>query len=123
VAQLVRMPASDACRFADELELAIEISGIDRRAKTRREDEAALDPLVTQVLPQLGLGLLMLAEGVPLQVVADVLGHASIRMTADVYGHVLPPARRAAADAMTRALFVASEPDDDGQGAMSSDAT
>jgi len=65
----------------------------------------------------------MLAEGVPLQVVADVLGHASIRMTADVYGHVLPPARRAAADATTRALFVVSHPDVDGQGATSSDAT
>jgi integrase len=48
---------------------------------------------------------LMLAQGVPLQVVADVLGHASIRMTADVYGHVLPPARRAAADAMGGLLF------------------
>lgn len=48
---------------------------------------------------------LMLAQGVPLQVVADVLGHASIRMTADVYGHVLPPARKAAADAMTEVLF------------------
>jgi integrase len=66
---------------------------------------------------------LMLAEGVPLQVVADVLGHASIRMTADVYGHVLPPARRAAADAMTRALFDGSHPVVDGQGATSSDAT
>jgi integrase len=34
---------------------------------------------------------LMLAAGVPLEVVSDVLGHASIRMTADVYGHILAP--------------------------------
>ena len=30
--------------------------------------------------------------------------HSSIRMTADVYGHVLEPQRRAAADAMAAAL-------------------
>ncbi|HWD96533.1 MAG TPA: tyrosine-type recombinase/integrase, partial [Acidimicrobiales bacterium] len=32
---------------------------------------------------------LMLASGVKIQVVSEVLGHASIRMTADVYGHIL----------------------------------
>ncbi|MGD0254419.1 MAG: tyrosine-type recombinase/integrase [Acidimicrobiales bacterium] len=48
---------------------------------------------------------LMLAQGVPLQVVSDVLGHSSIRLTADVYGHVLAPAREAAADAMTEVLW------------------
>jgi integrase len=48
---------------------------------------------------------LMLAMGVPIQVVSEVLGHASIRMTADVYGHILAPDREAAADAMGRALW------------------
>lgn len=48
---------------------------------------------------------LMLAQGVPIQVVADVLGHASIRMTADVYGHVLAPDREAAAAAMSDVLW------------------
>jgi len=48
---------------------------------------------------------IMLAQGVPLEVVADVLGHSSIRMTADVYGHILPPQREAAAEAMTAALW------------------
>lgn len=48
---------------------------------------------------------LMLAMGVPLQVVSEVLGHASIRMTADVYGHILAPDRQAAADAMSTALW------------------
>jgi integrase len=48
---------------------------------------------------------IMLAMGVPLQVVCEVLGHASIRMTADVYGHILAPDRQAAADAMGRALW------------------
>lgn len=48
---------------------------------------------------------LMLAQGVKLQVVSDVLGHASIRMTADVYGHILAPDRQAAANAMGDILW------------------
>jgi integrase len=52
---------------------------------------------------------LMLAQGVKLQVVSEVLGHASIRMTADVYGHILAPDRQAAADAMSAALWTNHE--------------
>ncbi len=48
---------------------------------------------------------LMLAQGVKLQVVSEVLGHASIRMTADVYGHILAPDRHAAAEAMSAVLW------------------
>jgi integrase len=48
---------------------------------------------------------LMLAQGVKLQVVSQVLGHASIRMTADVYGHVLDPDREEAAKAMGEVLW------------------
>ena len=48
---------------------------------------------------------LMLAPGVKLQVVSEVLGRSSIRMTADVYGHVLASDRRAAADAMDTVLW------------------
>jgi integrase len=48
---------------------------------------------------------LMLAAGVPLQVVSDVLGHSSIRMTADVYGHILQPQREEAAAALAGVLF------------------
>jgi integrase len=47
----------------------------------------------------------MLAQGVKLQVVSEVLGHASIRMTADVYGHILAPDREAAAQAMSDVLW------------------
>jgi integrase len=39
---------------------------------------------------------LILAQGVKLQVVSEVLGHASIRMIADVYGHILAPDREVA---------------------------
>jgi integrase len=52
---------------------------------------------------------LMLANGVPLQVVSDILGHASIRITSDVYGHVLAPQRQEAAETMA-SFFAAWEP-------------
>ncbi len=52
---------------------------------------------------------LMLAEGVKLHVVSQVLGHSSIRMTSDVYGHLLEPDREEAASAMG-ALLWSNEP-------------
>ena len=48
---------------------------------------------------------LMLAQGVKIQVVSQVLGHSSIRMTADVYGHLLDPDRQGAAQAMSTVLW------------------
>jgi integrase len=48
---------------------------------------------------------LMLAQGTPLHVVSEVLGHASIAVTKDVYGHLLEGDKRAAAESMSRALF------------------
>ncbi len=49
--------------------------------------------------------LLMLAQGTPLHVVSEVLGHASIAITKDVYGHLLEGDKRAAAESMSRVLF------------------
>ena len=48
---------------------------------------------------------LMLAQGTRLHVVSEVLGHASIAITKDVYGHLLEGDKRAAAESMSRALF------------------
>ncbi len=48
---------------------------------------------------------LMLAQGVKLQVVSEVLGHSSIRMTSDVYGHILAPDREVASEAMEAMLW------------------
>lgn len=43
---------------------------------------------------------LMLAQGVPLEVVSKALGHAGYAITADIYGHIGQEAQRKAADAM-----------------------
>jgi site-specific recombinase XerD len=47
---------------------------------------------------------LLLAQGVPLIVVRDMLGHSQISTTADIYGHVLPESQRHAADTLDRLL-------------------
>ena len=49
-------------------------------------------------------GSLLLAQGVPLKMISEMLGHSSITVTADVYAHVLAPARDDVAAAMDRAL-------------------
>lgn len=46
----------------------------------------------------------MLAAGVPLAVVSDVLGHAGVAVTAAYYAAVVPELRRSAADALNRTL-------------------
>jgi site-specific recombinase XerD len=40
----------------------------------------------------------MVTSGVPLKIVSEVLGHASISITADVYSHVSPSVARDALD-------------------------
>jgi hypothetical protein len=51
---------------------------------------------------QVDKGTLMLAQGTPLHVVSEILGHASITITKDVYGHLLEGDKRAAATSMSR---------------------
>jgi integrase len=48
---------------------------------------------------------LMLAQGTPMHVVSEILGHASITITKDVYGHLLEGDKRAATTSMSQALF------------------
>jgi integrase len=46
----------------------------------------------------------LLAQGVPPKVVQEILGHSSIQITLDIYGHLLPEARRDAADKIDELL-------------------
>jgi integrase len=48
---------------------------------------------------------LLIAQGVPLKIISETLGHSSIRITADVYGHLLDDAGALPAAAMAQALW------------------
>jgi integrase len=48
---------------------------------------------------------IMLAQGTPLYVVSEVLGHASVAITKDVYGHLIGGEKQEATEAITDALF------------------
>ena len=47
---------------------------------------------------------LLLAEGLSLKMIQEVLGHSLLSTTADIHSHLAPEAFREAADAMERAL-------------------
>lgn len=47
---------------------------------------------------------ILLAAGVPLPVISRMLGHSTLRVTADVYGHIVPELERTAAALMDKAL-------------------
>jgi integrase len=46
----------------------------------------------------------LLAHGVPMRVVMDILGHSQMATTADLYAHVMPAAHREVADLLDRAF-------------------
>jgi integrase len=47
----------------------------------------------------------MLAQGTDLYVVSEVLGHSSVAITKDVYGHLVEGQKRAAASRMYEVLL------------------
>ena len=47
----------------------------------------------------------MLAQGTDLYVVSEVLGHSSVAITKDVYGHLVEGQKRAAAARMSQVLL------------------
>ena len=79
-------------------------------------DPRNFNRLVSKIATDAGLGhwhphelrhsavSLLLASGVPLEIVSEVAGHSSIRVTKDVYGHLNVGQRALAADAMERAF-------------------
>lgn len=47
---------------------------------------------------------LLLAQGVELKVVSELLGHSSIQITGDIYAHVLPQLKEQALDLLDSIL-------------------
>lgn len=47
----------------------------------------------------------LIAAGIPLKHVSELLGHSTITITADIYGHLLDESNREAGEAIGRTLF------------------
>jgi integrase len=65
---------------------------------------AVLDRELTPHRMRHSAASLLIAADVPLKTISDSLGHSSIRVTSDTYGHLFSPAKADAANAMQRIL-------------------
>jgi integrase len=74
-----------------------------QRAWRKVTDRAGLGKIRFHALRH-SAATIALAQGVPLEVISQQLGHAGYAITADVYAHVGHDAHREAADAMEAAL-------------------
>jgi len=92
----------DGLAFTDAVGRPLRPEGVS--AAFQRAREAAGLPHVPFHALRHSAATLMLAEGVPLAVISEWLGHAGIAITAAHYAAVVPALRREAADAMDRAL-------------------
>jgi integrase len=89
--------------FTSEVGTPLDQSNLRRRF-ARLCDQAGVGKLAPHELRH-SAATLLLAQGVPLHVVSEVLGHSSIRETKDVYGHLVAEDSRRAAEAMNRVLY------------------
>lgn len=64
-------------------------------------ERSGLDHLAPHALRH-GAATLMLADGVPMRVIAEQLGHANPALTARIYAHVIPEQQRRAVDSLER---------------------
>jgi integrase len=65
---------------------------------------AVLDRELTPHRMRHSAASLLIAADVPLKTISDSLGHSSIRVTSDIYGHLFSPAKADAANAMQQIL-------------------
>lgn len=82
----------------------IRYQGFRRRVWDKAVARSKVDPPPTPHALRHTCGSWMLNAGVPIMTVSRHLGHESIKVTADIYGHVDRTSHRAAADVMGKLL-------------------
>jgi integrase len=87
--------------FANAFGRPLDGNNIRTRSFARLLERVGLGPMRFHSLRHAAATLLM-AEGVPVKVVSEMLGHADVTVTLKVYSHVLPGMQQQAADAMDR---------------------
>lgn len=88
--------------FATHLGTPLEPRNVNRRFTVARS-AAGLEWVRLHDLRH-AFATFLLDQGEELRTVMDLLGHSTIRLTADTYGHVLPSRARSAAEAIDRVL-------------------
>ncbi len=87
--------------FANGLGRPVDGNNIRTRSFARVLARAELPPMRFHALRHAAATLLM-AEGVPIKAISEMLGHSDITTTLRIYAHVLPSAHEQAANAMDR---------------------
>lgn len=90
--------------FVNQAGRQIRYQGFRRRVWDKAVARAKLDPPPTPHALRHTCGSWMLNAGVPIMTVSRHLGHESIKVTADIYGHVDRTSHAAAADVMAKLL-------------------
>jgi integrase len=93
--------------FASTIGTPMEPRNVNRRFEELRRS-AGLDWLRLHDLRH-AFATFLLDQGEELRTVMELLGHSTIRLTADTYGHVLPARAREATGAIDRLLGTAGE--------------
>jgi integrase len=88
--------------FATTIGTPLEPRNVNRRFEELRK-AAGLEWLHLHDLRH-AFATFLLDQGEDLRTVMELLGHSTIRLTADTYGHVLPARARQAATAIDRVL-------------------
>jgi integrase len=91
--------------FANAFGRALDANNVRERSFKRLLETAGLPPMRFHNLRHAAASLLM-AEGVPVKVISEMLGHADITVTLKVYAHLLPTAQEQAAKAMDQLFGV-----------------
>lgn len=81
------------------------------RAFKESARKAGLDPSISLHSLRHTAASIMLENGIPLKLVSEVLGHSSVAITGDVYGHVTPQATHAALSHLGALLEQKPEPE------------
>jgi integrase len=88
--------------FTSSVGTPLDERGVTRKFQRSRE-RAGLPPMRFHDLRHSAASLL-LAQGVPMRMITELLGHTTIGTTADLYTHILPELRRDTADKMQAIL-------------------
>lgn len=95
----------DPCVFTADVGTPVSDRNLARRDFNRICEKAGVGSWHLHELRHTAATLMLTNGGLPIEVVSKVLGHSDIRMTANVYAHLMPRHLEPAAEAMASVLW------------------